>query len=83
MDGDSAILIVDTEVPAIRRIDLQKGIVTTIVGVGDGKHHYNGDDLPARSSSLARPHGIAIGPDGAIYIGDSENHRVRKVSRAA
>lgn len=83
MDGDTAILIVDTEVPAIRRIDLQSGIVTTVVGVGDGKHHYCGDDLPARSSSLARPHGIAIGPDGAIYIGDSENHRVRKVSRAA
>ena len=83
MDGDHAILIVDTEVPAIRRIDLQQGIVTTVVGVADGKHRFSGDGLPATASSLARPHGIAVGPDGAIYIGDSENHRVRKVSRAA
>ena len=81
MDGEDAILLVDTEVPAIRRIDLSKRLVTTVVGIGNGQHHFTGDAVPATSSSLARPHGVAIGPDGAIYIGDSENHRVRKVIR--
>jgi sugar lactone lactonase YvrE len=81
MDGDEAILIVDTEVPAIRRIDLKARTVTTIAGIGDGQHHYTGDNVPASSSALARPHAVTIGPDGAIYIGDSENHRIRKVSR--
>lgn len=83
MDGDDALLIVDTEVPAIRRIDLKAGTVTTVAGVGDGKHHYTGDNVPANTSSLARPHSVAVGPDGAIYIGDSENHRIRKVIRKA
>jgi sugar lactone lactonase YvrE len=82
MDGDGAILVVDTELPVIRRIDLKQNIVTTVAGVGDRKHHYTGDGVVATSTSLARPHGITVGPDGAIYIGDSENHRVRKVIRA-
>lgn len=81
MDGEEAILLVDTEVPAIRRIDLSKRLVTTVVGVGDSLHHFTGDAVSATSSSLARPHGVAIGADGSIYIGDSENHRVRKVIR--
>jgi len=83
MDGDDALLIVDTEVPAIRRVDLKARTVTTVAGVGDGKHHFTGDHVPANTSSLARPHSVAVGPDGAIYIGDSENHRIRKVIREA
>ena len=83
MDGDDALLIVDTEVPAIRRIDLKARTVTTVAGVGDGQHHYTGDNVPANTSSLARPHSVAVGPHAAIYIGDSENHRIRKVIREA
>ena len=33
------------------------------------------------ASGLARPHGAVVGSDGALYIGDSENHRVRKLVR--
>lgn len=33
------------------------------------------------ASDLARPHGAVVGPDGAVYIGDSEHHRVRKLVR--
>lgn len=32
-------------------------------------------------TGLARPHGAVVGADGAVYIGDSEHHQVRKLVR--
>jgi len=29
------------------------------------------------TAGLARPHGIWVDPDGTVFIGDSENHRLR------
>ena len=79
IDRDGSLLIVDTENHAIRRIDRASGIVTTIAGGRKGPH---GDGGPATEAGLDRPHGAVVGPDGAIYIGDTNNHRVRKVERA-
>jgi sugar lactone lactonase YvrE len=80
VDKEANIYVVDTENHAIRRIDATTGIVETIAG---GRLSPTGDGGPAERAGLARPHGVAIGPDGALYIGDSENHRVRRVARAA
>ena len=33
------------------------------------------------AAGLARPHGAAIGPDGALYVGDSEHHQIVKLTR--
>ena len=84
LDRDGSLLIVDTENHAIRRIDRASGIVTTIAGGRRGGH---GDGGPAEAAGLDRPHGAVVGPDGAnsggaIYIGDTNNHRIRKVMRA-
>ena len=78
LDADENILIVDTETHVIRRIDAQTGIVTTIAG--SGVAGGGGDGGPATAAGLARPHGAVVGADGAIYIGDSENHRIRKLT---
>jgi DNA-binding beta-propeller fold protein YncE len=78
IDPGGAILVVDTESHAIRRIDLATGIVETIAG---GHKGSEGDGGPATMAGLGRPHGAVVGPDGAIYIGDTENHRIRKLSR--
>jgi len=77
-NGD--IFVVDTENHAIRMIAAATGIVRTIAG--NGSAGPAGDGGPAELAGLARPHGAVVGPDGAVYIGDSENHRVRKLTRA-
>ena len=76
-DADNNIIVVDTENHAIRRIDANTGIVTTIAGGQLGGH---GDGGPATAAGLDRPHGCGIAADGAIYIADSNNHRIRVVT---
>ncbi|MBN9559179.1 MAG: hypothetical protein J0H14_00420 [Alphaproteobacteria bacterium] len=78
VDAEGNLLIVETENHVIRRIDARTRIVTTIAG--NGGHGGEGDGGPATQAGLARPHGVAVGPDGAIYIGDTENHRIRKLT---
>ena len=80
LDPAGDILIVDTESHAIRRIDAASGIVETIAG---GHKGTEGDGGRATAAGLGRPHGAVVGPDGAIYIGDTENHRIRKLTRDA
>ena len=80
LDAAGNIYVVDTENHAIRRIDAQTWTVETIAG--NGTAGPGGDGGPATQAGLARPHGAAVAPDGAIYIGDSENHRVRRLVHA-
>jgi DNA-binding beta-propeller fold protein YncE len=77
LDPTGDILVVDTENHAIRRIDRATGLVETIAG---GRKGAEGDGGPAAAAGLDRPHGAVVGPDGAIYIGDTENHRIRKLT---
>ncbi len=78
LGSDGAVFIVDTENQAIRRLDPAKNTVSTVTGVGPDARGYNGDGQPATTAHLNRPHGICIGAEGSVYIGDSENHRVRR-----
>ena len=73
-DAQGNIIVTDTENHAIRRIDAVTRIVTTIAGGQLGGH---GDAGPATDAGMDRPHGCEIGPDGSIYVADSNNHRVR------
>jgi DNA-binding beta-propeller fold protein YncE len=71
------VMIVDTENHAIRLVGRSPDRVSTIAG--NGTAGFSGSGVSALSACLARPHGAAIGPDGAIYIADSENHRIRRL----
>jgi streptogramin lyase len=79
IDRDGSLLIVDTENHAIRRIGRGTGIVTNFAG---GRQGPGGDGGPPEEAGLDRPHGAVVGADGAVYIGDTNNHRIRKVVRA-
>lgn len=73
---DSAVYLADTENHAIRRIDLETGIISTVAGDGSRRDGPDGDPLKC---GLDRPHGVYVDRAGNVFIGDSENHRVRVV----
>jgi streptogramin lyase len=79
IDRDGNVFVVDTENEVIRKIDAKTGIVMTVAGKGRTKTPGLGDGGPATAGTLGRPHGVAVGPDGALYIGDTNSHRIRKV----
>jgi DNA-binding beta-propeller fold protein YncE len=47
---------------------------------GTGAKGYAGDGGPARTATWNGPKGIAYAPDGSLYISDTENHVIRRVS---
>jgi DNA-binding beta-propeller fold protein YncE len=68
--------LADTENHAIRVIRAASGNIETLVG--DGTPGDGPEDSPRRCR-LHRPHGVFVDPRGNVYIGDSSNHRVRKL----
>jgi sugar lactone lactonase YvrE len=79
VDADGNAFVVDTENQAIRRIDARTKIITTIAGGGPRARGFAGDGGDAGKAKLDRPHGICVDAAGVVYIGDTNNHRVRAV----
>ena len=73
------VYVVDTENQVIRKIDTKAGTISTVAGSGPEQQGGSGDGGSATKAQVDRPHGICVGPDGTIYIGDTSNHRVRRV----
>jgi len=77
---DGHLYIVDTDNSRVRAIDLETGIIRTVVGTGElGLDEEEG--LPATEIKLRRPFGISFDPDGNLYVMDSLNSRIVKVAR--
>ena len=64
---------------AVRQLDLETGVVTTIAG--NGGAGFSGDGGPAVRAQLSDPHSIVFDAHGNLFIADVRNHRIRKVSR--
>ena len=54
------------------------GTITTIAG--NGKQGFSGDGGPATRAQLRSVYGVAVDRQGNVYIADTANRRVRKVS---
>jgi sugar lactone lactonase YvrE len=55
-----------------------EGVISTVAG--QGLPGFAGDGGPAVAARLEQANGVAVGPDGTLYLGDSFNDRVRIVS---
>src|SRR5687767_1182010 len=53
------------------------GQVITIAG--NGTSGFSGDNGPALAASFSGPTGLAVGPDGTLYVADSGNYRIRTI----
>ena len=71
--------VVDTENQAIRTIELDTRRIITLAGGGPERRGFAGEGSVASAANLNRPHGICIDDRGSLFIGDSENHRVRVI----
>jgi DNA-binding beta-propeller fold protein YncE len=79
IDPAGDVLIADTENHCIRKYVVKDGIIDRIAGTGQkGKGAAGG--LPT-DVQFSRPHGVAIGPDGTLYVSDSDNGRVLKTTK--
>jgi DNA-binding beta-propeller fold protein YncE len=74
---DGLIYVVDTENQAIRLIDTRQNRIYTVAGRGPAGRGYAGERVSALEAKMDRPHGICLAPDGTLYLGDTNNHRVR------
>ena len=78
--NDGSLFISDHLNHRIRKVSID-GLIITVAGSGHlGVGGYTGDGGPATNATLNYPGGIAVGDDGSIYIADTGNHCVRKVS---
>ena len=71
-NGD--IYLADTESHTVRAIRAESGILEVVIGDGQ---RGDGPDGDARKCRTARLHGVFVDSKGNVYIGDSENHKVR------
>ena len=61
------------------RLVSSDGIVTTLAGTG--QPGFAGDGGPAAAALIGNPVGIALAPDGDIFVDEYSNYRVRRVTR--
>lgn len=79
-DSEGNFFIADTGNHRIRMVSPGGG-VSTIAGSGEGIAGYGFSDGPGISAKFAFPAGLTVGPAGNIYVSDTFNHRIRKLTR--
>jgi protein kinase-like protein/NHL repeat-containing protein len=78
VDGAGALYVADVVDHRVRRVD-PSGAITTIAGTGTAG--FSGDDGPAAEAQLAFPTSVVARADGAVYVADAGNQRIRYVGR--
>ena len=77
--GPSGDVFIAEGVGRIRRVDTS-GVITTYAGLGH--QASSGDGGAATAAEIDRPHGLTVGPDGAVYVADTYGGRIRRIDPA-
>lgn len=77
VDRSGNLYIGDTGNNVVRRV-VPGGNISTFAG--NGNQGYGADSVPAASTSLNQPQGLAWDAAGNLYIADTDNQRVRRVA---
>jgi hypothetical protein len=73
LDSQGNLYVVDSRNHRIRRIT-PSGITTTLAGSKPGYA-----DGTAAQAQFYLPCGVAVAPDGTVYVADTGNHRIRRI----
>jgi hypothetical protein len=71
------LFVTDRRGHRVYAVDLGTWQVTVLLGTGTAG--VAADGAPAPTAPTASPSGIAVGPDGAVYVAETGNHRVVRV----
>ncbi len=74
LDSAGNLYIADTN--RLRKVS--NGVITTVAG--NGTLGFNGDGGPAASAELNEAYGVAMDSAGNLYVADSANNRIRRIS---
>jgi GT2 family glycosyltransferase/sugar lactone lactonase YvrE len=80
-NGD--LYIADTLNHRVRVVEQATGMIRTVAGTGTpGDPSMIGDGGPATGAHLSSPVGVALAPNGDVYIADTGHNRIRRVEAA-
>ena len=77
IDGWGNLILSDTGNSRVRKI-MPSGTISPFAGTN--VQGYSGNFSSALAAQFTSPTGLCAGPDGAVYIGDTGNHMLRRVS---
>jgi sugar lactone lactonase YvrE len=81
VDSSGNIYIADTGNNVIREVSASSGVIERVAG--NGTSGYSGDEGYATNATLNSPNGVALDPSGDIYIADTNNDVIRKVTASS
>ncbi len=77
VDSDGNVYVADSENHRIRKVT-STGVVSTLAGTATGTAGFM--DGVGNVARFDKPFGVVVDSDGNVYVADSENHRIRKVT---
>jgi sugar lactone lactonase YvrE len=85
VDGAGNLFIADAYNHRIRQVS-PDGTIYTVAGSGFSELSnggFDGDNGPATTARLFYPFDLALAPDGGLYVADTNNQRIRKLTPLA